>query len=704
MIHLRRFQGQVPRVKALRQIHAYQATVAKNCRLWGGVLEPFKTTRRVYKPSKAGTKKALHLWGKVSGANAEGAISAVLNTTPVRLTIAGHGRTTGQRVFVTATGLAIDNATYALTVVDANTISLDGTSAAGTASTGQWTIQNGYWFHWTAIVNALKGPIAGDTTERTYYTGDGVPKVTDSTIATAGGGTDYPNNSYTLGIPAPAAAIVATPQTRTGAITGATQANPCQINDVGHGRVTGDKVYISGVGGMTQLNGNIYTITVVDADNFTLDGVNSTAYGAYTSGGTWEQRYDDADKEAVAYVYTYVSAWGEEGPPAAVSNIVTIGPGQQVDLSAMSVAPAGNYNITLKRIYRAVTGDTGTSYLRVTEIAVATTTYSDSKLDSALGSELPSVDWDAPPSDMAGIIALPNSVVVGYSKNQVCPSVPSQPHAYPTGWRQTTDANIVGLGNIHNAVVACTRGHPYFGDGADPANLSLTKIENNQACVSGPSIVSVGTVGVVYASGDGLIFIGPGGNWENISEAYFTPQEWKELIKPESIHAYALDNRYIAFYDNGTTQGAFIFSPRDKAQGLIFLDTYATAGYVDLEGGGDALYLQIGDYIERWEGGSTDQTYTWRSKWHYGPKQRYGVLKVIAESYTDLTVRVYANGGATLIHTAAVKSSKSIRFYPDKRFTDWVVELVGTDAVHDVFVARDVDELRAMLKTAGQAT
>jgi hypothetical protein len=60
-----------------------------------------------------------------------------------------------------------------------------------------------FWFHWTADVNAVRGPVAGDTQERTYFTGDGVPKVTDASIATSGGGTDYPNVSYTLGVPAP---------------------------------------------------------------------------------------------------------------------------------------------------------------------------------------------------------------------------------------------------------------------------------------------------------------------------------------------------------------------------------------------------------------------------------------------------------------------------------------------------------------------
>ena len=40
----------------------------------------------------------------------------------------------------------------------------------------------------------------------------------------------------------------------TGDITGAIQANPCEITSVGHGLQTGAEVYIRNVNGMTQLN------------------------------------------------------------------------------------------------------------------------------------------------------------------------------------------------------------------------------------------------------------------------------------------------------------------------------------------------------------------------------------------------------------------------------------------------------------------
>lgn len=69
-------------------------------------------------------------------------------------------------------------------------------------------------------------------------------------------------------------------------ITAATQANPCSVTAVAHGYATGATVMITSVVGMTQLNDKIYAITVTGADTFTLDGVDSSGYTAYSSGGS----------------------------------------------------------------------------------------------------------------------------------------------------------------------------------------------------------------------------------------------------------------------------------------------------------------------------------------------------------------------------------------------------------------------------------
>ena len=60
-----------------------------------------------------------------------------------------------------------------------------------------------YWFHWTTDVDVVQGFIAGDTTERTYYTGDGNPKVTNASMSLTGGGNLYPIASYDIGVPKP---------------------------------------------------------------------------------------------------------------------------------------------------------------------------------------------------------------------------------------------------------------------------------------------------------------------------------------------------------------------------------------------------------------------------------------------------------------------------------------------------------------------
>ena len=77
--------------------------------------------------------------------------------------------------------------------------------------------------------------------------------------------------------------------TLSGTITNITLSgtNPVQITDPSNGLQTGSIITITNVGGSVELNGNTYTITVVDANDFTLNGTDSSTISAYTSGGNW---------------------------------------------------------------------------------------------------------------------------------------------------------------------------------------------------------------------------------------------------------------------------------------------------------------------------------------------------------------------------------------------------------------------------------
>jgi hypothetical protein len=69
-------------------------------------------------------------------------------------------------------------------------------------------------------------------------------------------------------------------------ISDATQADPCVITTtVNHNLKTGSQVALFGVGGMVELEGVVAFVTVLTPTTFSLDGIDSTAYTAYTSGG-----------------------------------------------------------------------------------------------------------------------------------------------------------------------------------------------------------------------------------------------------------------------------------------------------------------------------------------------------------------------------------------------------------------------------------
>lgn len=79
-------------------------------------------------------------------------------------------------------------------------------------------------------------------------------------------------------------------------ITGITNANPGVVTSAAHGFSNGDEVVISGVAGMTTLNGRNFKVANVTANTFTLkylDGgaVDTSSFAAYTSGGTAERVY-----------------------------------------------------------------------------------------------------------------------------------------------------------------------------------------------------------------------------------------------------------------------------------------------------------------------------------------------------------------------------------------------------------------------------
>ena len=69
-------------------------------------------------------------------------------------------------------------------------------------------------------------------------------------------------------------------------ISGVAKTNPVRLTVVAHGKTTGTVAQVESLVGPTSLNAKMYTITAVDANTISLDGVDGSALPDWVSGGT----------------------------------------------------------------------------------------------------------------------------------------------------------------------------------------------------------------------------------------------------------------------------------------------------------------------------------------------------------------------------------------------------------------------------------
>lgn len=391
------------------------------------------------------------------------------------------------------------------------------------------------------------------------------------------------------------------------------------------------------------------------------------------------------------YVYTYVSEYGEEGPPSDPSTLIDIDPGLPVVVT-MGTAPTGSYNITKKYIYRTSTGTNTTSYQFVAEVPVATTTYSDYKKASDLGEVIPSVNWQPPPSDMVGLRVMANGIFTGFSGKDVCFSEPFLPHAWATVNRLTVDHNIVGLGAFGQSLAVLTDSFPYIITGVDPSAMTMIKTSLQQACVSKRSIVETGD-GVIYASPDGLVKISLGGI-AVITEQILSQEQWQSY-NPSSIHAYMHEGRYYAFYTKAdASTGVLVFTLTGIDAPMSIGAQHTTAAHVVPTA--DSLYIVEDDSIKKMDKGNSVKEYLWKSKVYESPMpMNYGVAQIFANSYgSGITFKVFADG--SLRHTKTVTSSDPFRLPSGFLAKDWYVQVEGTSEISCISVAQSPVELRSV--------
>ena len=312
------------------------------------------------------------------------------------------------------------------------------------------------------------------------------------------------------------------------------------------------------------------------------------------------------------YVATSVDIFGAEGPPCLVSPAFEWQPGQTVNIDIPS-APVGNYNITGWRLYRTSTGSASTDFLYVKEGSTWSASTADTPAAEQHSEGLTTEDYNLPHPSMIGITAMPGSFLAGHYDNILFFSEPGYPHAWPIAYQLNTKKPIVGIEVVaQNMLLVATEDRPYIAIGTDPANMSLSSLDDIlQACVSKRSILDVGS-SVVYASPDGLMSVSTKGS-VLVTESVFSADQW-EAMNPASMECHLYEGVAMVVWENYTagTQGAFFINPAVPEAGIVRLSGRPDGSYHDALT--DRLYISIGGDIKVFDGDTTYRTGTWTSK------------------------------------------------------------------------------------------
>ena len=369
------------------------------------------------------------------------------------------------------------------------------------------------------------------------------------------------------------------------------------------------------------------------------------------------------------YVQTLVNEWGMEGPASTVSNQVTWEPGQKITLSGFGSA----HGSTKRRFYRSAAGTSEDHFYYVGEIAAATTTYDDTKTDAELGEEL--LLFENPPSNIAGIVMMPNGFAAAFRGREVLFSEPYYPWSWPSEYRLTVDYDIVGLGVSGNDLYVMTKGFPYVITGYHPESMNMSRIAVPQSCVSKRSIATMGSM-VCYASPDGIVGLS-GGQARLLTERFYDRAEWQALT-PSGMISAVHDGQYFGF----CAGGGVIFRFSEGADTVTTTDQTVTAIFYDLLD--DTLYFVHDGMIQSWNRGATNMLMTWKSK-EFASNRRidWNCGRIVADGYvTPIVLRLYAEG--VLVSTLSVTSQTSFRIpilVPQRTWSLAVDSMYGVDMI-----------------------
>lgn len=224
------------------------------------------------------------------------------------------------------------------------------------------------WLSWLTDVDVVIGSSTEDGEQRYYYTGDGVPKVSNYVLSTTGG-TPYPQDYYTLGLPLPTGIPSLTVSTAPSATTVSyardTGDTATIITSAPHGLRSGNKASVTGFTGTTAstFNATSAEVTVINDTTFTYF---SPGAEVTTTADTTGKATLSGNTVPRSYVYTWFTPWDEESIASDPSENVYIKDGQTVTVTSLpSSPPSGKTFVRGIRLYRTLASASDTEFYRL---------------------------------------------------------------------------------------------------------------------------------------------------------------------------------------------------------------------------------------------------------------------------------------------------------------------------------------------------
>ena len=291
------------------------------------------------------------------------------------------------------------------------------------------------------------------------------------------------------------------------AISGATQANPCVLTVTGNNYNVGDWIYVTGIVGMTQLNGRYFSITNVTGASITiadLNGVaiNSTGYNAYVSGGTSGRVYTITSPYAAADLELIKFAQN-------VNQLILCHPSYKP--YNLTIITAANWTLLPITFGSTASAPTGLSYTTSFPGPNTAIAYVVTSVDANGQESTPSAVLNVVTNDIrttAGSIILGWSAAAGAVSYNVYKSNTSYYGGIPAGSVLGYIGQTTGTGFVDTNVAPDftqtppVAKNPFQGSGVSQINVTFTGIYT-----SVPTVTFGGASGTITASASAVLSV-----------------------------------------------------------------------------------------------------------------------------------------------------------------------------------------------------